>query len=112
MDLTANLAVAGTSSRPANRVVFAKPQADPKDTRVYDLAPLAHQDFDFTYKVGSGIEKLFMTAQACGVFGLLSLIHIENPRASGRLGAEHPIRRQFSLYSGQHPYKQSLCFGR
>jgi len=31
---------------------------DPKDTRVYDLAPLAHKDFDFTYEVGSGIEQV------------------------------------------------------
>ena len=31
---------------------------DPKDTRVYDLAPLAHQDFDFTYEVSSGIEEV------------------------------------------------------
>jgi len=31
---------------------------DPKDTRVYDLALLAHKDFDFTYNVGSGIEEV------------------------------------------------------
>jgi len=31
---------------------------DPKDTRIYDLAPLLQKNFDFTYSVGSGIEKV------------------------------------------------------
>jgi hypothetical protein len=31
---------------------------DPKDKRVYDLAPLIKKDFDFSYDVGSGIEKV------------------------------------------------------
>jgi hypothetical protein len=31
---------------------------DPKDTRVYDLAPLLQKDFNFTYEVGSGIEEV------------------------------------------------------
>jgi hypothetical protein len=31
---------------------------DPKDERVYDLAPLLQKSFDFTYKVGSGIEEV------------------------------------------------------
>lgn len=31
---------------------------DPKDKRVYDLAPLIKKDFDFSYAVGSGIEKV------------------------------------------------------
>jgi hypothetical protein len=31
---------------------------DPKDTRIYDLAPLIHKDFDFTYQTGSGIEQV------------------------------------------------------
>ena len=30
---------------------------DPKDERVYDLDPLRHKSFDFTYAVGSGIER-------------------------------------------------------
>ncbi len=29
---------------------------DPKDTRIYDLTPLAQKNFDFTYALGSGIE--------------------------------------------------------
>jgi hypothetical protein len=29
---------------------------DPKDERIYDLAPLLRRGFDFTYNVGSGIE--------------------------------------------------------
>lgn len=31
---------------------------DPKDMRVYDLAPLIQKSFDFTFSVGSGIEKV------------------------------------------------------
>jgi len=31
---------------------------DPKDQRVYELAPLMHKSFDFTYGVGSGIERV------------------------------------------------------
>ena len=31
---------------------------DPKDERVYDLSPLLQKNFDFTYAVGSGIEKV------------------------------------------------------
>ena len=31
---------------------------DPKDQRVYELAPLMHKSFDFTYGVASGIEKV------------------------------------------------------
>jgi len=31
---------------------------DPKDERVYDLSPLLHKSFDFTYAVGSGIESV------------------------------------------------------
>lgn len=31
---------------------------DPKDVRVYDLAPLSQKSFDFTFAVGSGIEKV------------------------------------------------------
>jgi len=31
---------------------------DPKDERVYDLSPLLHKSFDFTYSVGSGIESV------------------------------------------------------
>jgi hypothetical protein len=31
---------------------------DPKDERVYDLSPLLQKNFDFTYSVGSGIEKV------------------------------------------------------
>ena len=31
---------------------------DPKDERIYDLAPLLHKGFDFTYDVGSGIEEV------------------------------------------------------
>jgi hypothetical protein len=31
---------------------------DPKDERIYDLAPLLQKGFDFTYDVGSGIEVL------------------------------------------------------
>ena len=31
---------------------------DPKDKRVYDLNPLRHKSFDFTYAVDSGIEKV------------------------------------------------------
>jgi len=31
---------------------------DPKDERIYDLAPLLQKDFDFTYDVGSGIEEV------------------------------------------------------
>lgn len=31
---------------------------DPKDQRVYELAPLMHKSFDFNYAVGSGIEKV------------------------------------------------------
>lgn len=31
---------------------------DPKDARVYDLAPLSQKSFDFTFAVGSGIEKV------------------------------------------------------
>ena len=31
---------------------------DPKDERVYDLTPLLQRDFEFTYPVGSGIEKV------------------------------------------------------
>ena len=33
---------------------------DPKDMRVYDLVPLSHKSFDFTFAVGSGIEKVTM----------------------------------------------------
>ena len=41
---------------------------DPKDERVYDLAPLLKKDFEFNYAVGSGIQravvkKLRMTAR-------------------------------------------------
>ncbi|MBU2619141.1 MAG: hypothetical protein KKE83_05590 [Proteobacteria bacterium] len=32
--------------------------SDPKDKRIYDLAPLLQKSFDFTYAVGSGIEKV------------------------------------------------------
>jgi hypothetical protein len=31
---------------------------DPKDERIYDLSPLLQRSFDFTYDVGSGIEKV------------------------------------------------------
>lgn len=31
---------------------------DPKDERIYDLAPLLQKSFDFTYDVGSGIEEV------------------------------------------------------
>lgn len=31
---------------------------DPKDERIYDLAPLLQKSFDFTYDVGSGIEAV------------------------------------------------------
>lgn len=31
---------------------------DPKDKRVYDLNPLRHKSFDFSYPVGSGIEDV------------------------------------------------------
>lgn len=31
---------------------------DPKDARIYDLAPLLQKSFDFTYPVGSGIENV------------------------------------------------------
>lgn len=31
---------------------------DPKDERIYDLAPLLQRSFDFFYSVGSGIEKV------------------------------------------------------
>ena len=31
---------------------------DPKDERIYDLAPLLQRSFDFTYGIGSGIEKV------------------------------------------------------
>jgi len=31
---------------------------DPKDQRIYDLAPLMHKTFEFTYDVGSGIDKV------------------------------------------------------
>lgn len=31
---------------------------DPKDTRVYDLAPLLQRSFNFTYDIGSGIEDV------------------------------------------------------
>jgi hypothetical protein len=31
---------------------------DPKDQRVYDLNPLRHRTFNFTYAVGSGIENV------------------------------------------------------
>ena len=31
---------------------------DPKDARVYDLAPLSQKSFDFTFAVGSGIEQV------------------------------------------------------
>lgn len=34
---------------------------DPKDKRVYDLAPLRRSGFDFTYAVGSGIERVAVT---------------------------------------------------
>ncbi|MDP3663733.1 MAG: hypothetical protein U1D41_12885 [Nitrosomonas sp.] len=33
---------------------------DPKDTRVYDLAPLLQKSFDFTFIPGSGIEKVIV----------------------------------------------------
>ena len=33
---------------------------DLKDERVYDLAPLIKKDFDFSYDVGSGIEKVMV----------------------------------------------------
>lgn len=33
---------------------------DPKDTRVYDLAPLLQKSFDFTFTAGSGIEKVIV----------------------------------------------------
>ena len=32
--------------------------SDPKDERIYDLAPLLQKSFDFTYDVGSGIEEV------------------------------------------------------
>jgi hypothetical protein len=31
---------------------------DPKDERIYNLEPLLQKNFDFTYSVGSGIEKV------------------------------------------------------
>lgn len=31
---------------------------DPKDERVYDLSPLRQRGFEFTYAIGSGIEKV------------------------------------------------------
>ena len=31
---------------------------DPKDERIYDLAPLLQKSFEFTYDVGSGIEEV------------------------------------------------------
>lgn len=31
---------------------------DPKDQRIYDLAPLMQKSFEFTYDVGSGIDKV------------------------------------------------------
>ena len=31
---------------------------DPSDERVYDLNPLCHRDFNFTYAVGSGIQSV------------------------------------------------------
>jgi len=31
---------------------------DPKDSRVYDLAPLITKSFDFSFEVGSGIQKV------------------------------------------------------
>ena len=31
---------------------------DPNDERVYDLNPLCHRDFNFTYAVGSGIQSV------------------------------------------------------
>jgi len=31
---------------------------DPKDERIYDLAPLLQRSFNFTYDIGSGIEKV------------------------------------------------------
>jgi hypothetical protein len=31
---------------------------DPKDDRIYNLAPLLQKNFDFTYAVGNGIEKV------------------------------------------------------
>jgi hypothetical protein len=37
---------------------FDEMPPDPKDERVYNLAPLLKKDFDFTYPVGSGIEKV------------------------------------------------------
>ena len=33
---------------------------DPKDTRVYDLAPLLQKSFDFTFTTSSGIEKVIV----------------------------------------------------
>lgn len=33
---------------------------DPKDTRVYDLAPLLQKSFDFTFTTGNGIEKVIV----------------------------------------------------
>lgn len=33
---------------------------DPKDTRVYDLAPLLQKSFDFTFAAGSGIEEVIV----------------------------------------------------
>ncbi|MCW5601778.1 hypothetical protein [Nitrosomonas sp.] len=30
---------------------------DPKDTRVYDLAPLLQKSFDFTFTASGGIEN-------------------------------------------------------
>ena len=33
---------------------------DPKDTRVYDLAPLLQKSFDFTFTTGSGIENVIV----------------------------------------------------
>ncbi len=33
---------------------------DPKDTRVYDLAPLLQKSFDFTFTTESGIEKVIV----------------------------------------------------
>jgi hypothetical protein len=32
--------------------------ADPKDERIYDLAPLLNRSFEFTFDIGSGIEKV------------------------------------------------------
>lgn len=33
---------------------------DPKDSRVYDLAPLLQKSFDFTFTTGSGVEKVIV----------------------------------------------------